>query len=151
MISNVIVPIDGSESSRSALAFAAYLARLAPARLHLLHVTLPTPAELMRSMGYPAVTLRQAEASAAAFEQGRAEGARKILADARSQVPRGADVEEAIGSGDPARFILEYAARQTAPAIVMGSHGHSEAEELLLGSVSSKVLHQAHCPVTILR
>jgi nucleotide-binding universal stress UspA family protein len=33
----------------------------------------------------------------------------------------------------------------------MGSHGHSPVVGLLLGSVSRKVLGQAHCPVLVVR
>ncbi len=51
----------------------------------------------------------------------------------------------------PAVEICRYAQNQGISLIVMGSRGHTSFEELLIGSVSSEVLHHAHCPVTIVR
>ena len=51
----------------------------------------------------------------------------------------------------PAVEICRYAQNQGISLIVMGSRGHTSIEELLIGSVSSEVLHHAHCPVTIVR
>jgi nucleotide-binding universal stress UspA family protein len=52
-----------------------------------------------------------------------------------------------IEAGDPARQILEHARRPAANLIVMGTHGASGFERLMLGSVTEKVLPKAHCPV----
>ena len=51
----------------------------------------------------------------------------------------------------PAVEICSYARSQGINLIVMGSRGHSSFGELLIGSVSTEVLHHAPCPVTIVR
>jgi nucleotide-binding universal stress UspA family protein len=53
--------------------------------------------------------------------------------------------------GRPVAMIIEVAQREKADLIVMGSRGLGGVESFLLGSVSDRVLHQAHCPVLIAR
>ncbi len=55
------------------------------------------------------------------------------------------------GVGDPAREIVNAAARTDTDVIVMGSRGRTGVERLLLGSVARNVLTQAPCSVLIAR
>jgi len=57
---------------------------------------------------------------------------------------------KAVQSG-AAKEILDEAKKFGANLIIMGTHGHSELAGLLLGSVASKVLRHAECPVTLVR
>ncbi len=52
---------------------------------------------------------------------------------------------------DPGEMIVKIAKEQSFDLIVIGNRGLSVIRELMLGSVSSKVLHQAGCPVIIYR
>jgi nucleotide-binding universal stress UspA family protein len=54
-------------------------------------------------------------------------------------------------SGDPAGEILSAAESSGVDAITVGSRGMGELKALLLGSVSNKVTHLAHCTVMIVR
>ncbi len=47
--------------------------------------------------------------------------------------------------------IVAIARRESVDLIVMGSRGLSPVRELLLGSVSEKVIRHAHCAVTVVR
>jgi nucleotide-binding universal stress UspA family protein len=49
--------------------------------------------------------------------------------------------------GDAAQEIVRYAHSEKMDLIAMPSHGHGPFRSLLLGSVTAKVLHDAHCPV----
>ena len=53
--------------------------------------------------------------------------------------------------GRPVDSILSVAEAEKSDLIVMGSRGLGGAKELLLGSVSSGVLHHAACPVLVVR
>jgi Universal stress protein family. len=53
--------------------------------------------------------------------------------------------------GEPAEEIVDFARLEHIDLIVMGSRGLSPIKELLLGSVSDKVLRTAPCPVLIAR
>ncbi len=49
--------------------------------------------------------------------------------------------------GDPARKIVEQAHSTGCDLILMPTHGYGPFRRMLLGSVTSKVLHDAECPV----
>jgi nucleotide-binding universal stress UspA family protein len=53
--------------------------------------------------------------------------------------------------GDPAKIIIKLANSNDYDLIIMGSRGRSAFKELLLGSVSQKVVHHAKCPVMVVR
>jgi nucleotide-binding universal stress UspA family protein len=53
--------------------------------------------------------------------------------------------------GHPVDAILDVAERENVDLIVLGSRGLRGVKELLLGSVSSGVLHHSSCPVLIVR
>jgi nucleotide-binding universal stress UspA family protein len=58
-----------------------------------------------------------------------------------------ARVEFALADGPAAAGILATAAAKNSDLIVMGTHGRSGFERLVLGSVTEKVIHQATCAV----
>jgi nucleotide-binding universal stress UspA family protein len=49
--------------------------------------------------------------------------------------------------GDPARQLVSYADEHKVDLIMMPTHGHGPFRALLLGSVTTKVLRDTHCPV----
>lgn len=55
------------------------------------------------------------------------------------------------GYGSPARALLEKADEWQPGLIVVGSHGRSALGRVILGSVSQKVMTEAHCSVRIAR
>jgi nucleotide-binding universal stress UspA family protein len=55
------------------------------------------------------------------------------------------------GHGEPADVIVEKAEELGAGLIVVGTNGQNAAKRVLLGSVSSSVLHKAHCDVLVVR
>jgi nucleotide-binding universal stress UspA family protein len=78
----------------------------------------------------------------------------EIAADVRRTVDQlkaaGADVTLEVATaaaGGPAHVIAEIARRDSADAIVVGTRGRGQVAGLLLGSVTQRLLHLAHCPV----
>ena len=77
----------------------------------------------------------------------------KEIADAamRSLAAAGLKATARTPYGDP-RMVLEEAARaERADLLVVGSHGRSGIQRLLLGSVASHVVTHAPCPVLVVR
>ncbi len=57
--------------------------------------------------------------------------------------------EFVIETGHPGERILQLAEQGNYDLIIMGSRGLTPAKEIVLGSVSNRVLHQGHCPVIV--
>lgn len=126
-IGRILCPVDFSQTSAHAVDYAVVLACHYKARLTALHVV--GPAEPWSDE--LSVEDRRREVSA-------------FLAPAEAKhVPLDVIVE----AGQPARHILDCAASLPADLIVMGTHGKSGFEHLMLGSVTEKVLRKARRPV----
>ena len=63
--------------------------------------------------------------------------------------PKTASVSTRLETGRPAETILSVADEEKADMIVLGARGLGPVKELLLGSVSHRVLAHAHCPTLI--
>eukprot|EP00294_Goniomonas_avonlea_P014805 CAMPEP_0114547770 /NCGR_PEP_ID=MMETSP0114-20121206/4633_1 /TAXON_ID=31324 /ORGANISM="Goniomonas sp, Strain m" /LENGTH=151 /DNA_ID=CAMNT_0001732331 /DNA_START=202 /DNA_END=657 /DNA_ORIENTATION=- len=64
---------------------------------------------------------------------------------------KGVTCEEVVKTGDPRDLILEVAEQSKACLIMIGSRGMGVLKRALMGSVSTHVVHHAHCPVTVVR
>lgn len=136
----ILVPVDGSESAVEAARFAARQARLSKSKLTLLYVADPTtPGAVSFFEGMPEVQEEQARSGQAAIDRAK---------DAMHGLEIQAHLVEV---GNPADCILAAAERLGITHIIMGSRGLSPLKELVLGSVSDRVVRQAKCPVTIVR
>jgi nucleotide-binding universal stress UspA family protein len=58
-------------------------------------------------------------------------------------------VDRKIVAGDPAKELLELATNMKADLVVTGTHGRNFLTRLRLGSVSTKLLREAHCSILI--
>lgn len=136
----LLVPVDGSPCSFGAVRFASDLAARAGASVELLYVYEPPAGSFMELMRIERATLESAVARTAdrIFEEAR-------RAVARDDVP----VSSRARIGHPLEEILATANEGSADMIVIGAHGRSRLGSLLLGSLSTQVLHHADRPVTV--
>ena len=142
----VLIPVDGSESSLRAIEKAVEFGVTKDVEIHVITVVLPvhtTPSKNPYIPSDMADNLRKAGKEAAV----------DILETAKDKVCslNGVCASKEILEGDPAEEIVRYAQEIDADLIVMGSRGLSTFGRLLLGSVSQKVLHNAHCSMLIVR
>jgi nucleotide-binding universal stress UspA family protein len=63
----------------------------------------------------------------------------------------GCKVRMVVKEGDPASAIVDVAAEESMGLIVMSTHGRSGFTRWITGSVTTKVLHEAPCPVLAVR
>jgi len=137
----ILVPVDGSEQSHKAIAFAVDLASHYNATIYLLHVFRLTI--IPEGLGEYVVLDRV---------QLRALGAKIIAAAEQEAKGHGVErVETAVVEGDPAERIIGYAKEHDMDIIVIGKRGLGTFKALLLGSVSSKVTHRADRTCVIVR
>ncbi len=134
----VLVGYDGSESARSAFAFALTLAAKFGATLDVLAVARPPePAEDVET---------EAEIERAQEHFARDFDALREQAHAFDVVPH---CEVAVGH--PAIQLVRYAEAHGIDHIVVGHRGHTLFERFLIGSVARQVMAYAHCAVTVVR
>ncbi len=137
----ILVPIDFSPVSRYVLKEAAALARLARARLVLLHVVQP-----------PAVVTDLAPLVGEALEltaELEVIGRRHLQRLQKSPTLKGLKVDLVCEQGYPVAQLLAQAKRWRADVIVLGSHGHGAVYNLVIGSTTNGVLKHAPCPVLV--
>jgi nucleotide-binding universal stress UspA family protein len=143
MYQRVLVPVDGSPTSRKGLAEAIRLARLTGGRLRLLHVV----NELLFATGYELYT--------GDVMSVLKEGGEKILSDAKEVVmAAGIGVEtvcrETFG-GRLCDIVVEEATQWNADLIVIGTHGRRGVGRLLIGSDAEQIVRVAPVPVLLVR
>jgi len=63
----------------------------------------------------------------------------------------GVTAEGAVPHGLPDQMIVQTALDRQADLIVMGSHGRTGLERILLGSIVERVLNQTHCAVLVVK
>jgi len=151
-IKHIVVPVDGSDHAAHAAVFGAHLGELVGARVALVFAFPASVADMIGVMGYPGVPGQAIHISEADIERTMNQSADKAFSSAREAIGETtADVVQEILRGDVAEAIIDYARKHESGLIVVGSRGLSPMKELLLGSISDKVLRHAPCPVTVVR
>jgi nucleotide-binding universal stress UspA family protein len=141
-ITRILCPVDFSECSRHAMEQAAALGRECRAPVIALHAFAVAPVTERIIVGAP-IVLEPAHGSIEMRETLRAEVRRFI----DSIDTGGSLLQLEVAEGDPVDAILHAASTQKADLIVMGTHGRSGVDRLMLGSVAESVLRRAPCPV----
>jgi nucleotide-binding universal stress UspA family protein len=141
MKKTILTAIDFSPVSDVVCGIVINLARSLRARVVLLYaVETPFVPDDLGLMSQYAVPL--AEAAEKAAHRGLARRKRRFQAAA---IP----VEIVCVRGPAAAAILEESERRHVDWIVLGSHGHNAAFDLLVGSTAHRVLTKAQCPVIV--
>jgi nucleotide-binding universal stress UspA family protein len=139
-INRILCAIDFSEHSRRALDHAAAIARWYEASITALYVFSLAP---MAAVGPGATVLDPIVLTDADLEQLRDD----VRAFAGSEMATGVVLDAEVRQGFPAGEIDAYAREISADLIVLGTHGRSGVERLVLGSVAERVMRRAPCPV----
>ena len=141
-IRRILCPLDFSRFSHHALEQAVALARETGADVVALHACAVAPVTDVVVVGAP-IPLEPARLTTA-DRQAVTRELRDFAADVDAG---GLVIATKLVEREPLPAILETAERWPADLIVMGTHGRSGFERLLLGSITEKVLRKAPCPV----
>ncbi|AZG45180.1 universal stress protein [Gordonia insulae] len=138
----VIVGIDDSPVSDAAVAEAFRQASLRNATLVAVHTWTPLDVDALHGYGIEPDEI-------ARMSQEAVEAVSERLAGYSADYPD-VVIERVVIPEEPAKAVLD-AADANAQLIVVGSRGRGGFKGLLLGSTSQKILHQAECPVMVVR
>ncbi len=142
-IKKVLVPIDFSDYSKSALKYAVNFAKSFNAEIILVYVVEPIIYPPDFSMGQIAMPSINAE-----WDNRAKEELQKL---AKSEFTSAGNVKTVIKTGKPFVEIIETAKEENVDLIIIATHGHSGVEHILFGSTAEKVVRKAPCPVLTLR
>ncbi|QFZ19683.1 universal stress protein [Saccharothrix syringae] len=139
MDDKIVIGVDGSPASRTALRWAVEEAKLRGCAVD---------AVLAWHVDYGMVIGSLSTAVATGMSREKVEESyRSLLAEVVAET--GEEVTAVLAEGDPREVLVK--ASGNAALLVVGSRGAGPFREVLLGSVSSYCVHHAHCPVVVIR
>ena len=138
-IEKLLLPIDGSDFSLKAAEYALDFAKSMESKTIVMYSHKPFPSFL----GEPYFQ----EVHDKIMNNAREMMAPFIEMFRNAQVP----AEERILDGAPGENICLVAKIEKCDLIIMGSRGFANLKGLFLGSVTHRVLHEAPCPVLVIR
>lgn len=131
---HILFPVDFSDRCAAAVPFVETMARQHESKVTLL------------SVAHPYYT--------GGFEGGTFIDPGEMLSGLKTELDQwlpgrfaGVSVERVAEFGDPARCIVDFVNTHDVSLVMMPSHGYGPFRQLLLGSVTAKVLHDVKCPV----
>ncbi len=143
---SVVIAVDGGGHANQALALGIDMAR-----------TLALPVRLVHVVHHRATASLEARRIDPALTDGDEDGSPEdqlgaaVLDQALEQIGKDKelDIEGVLLAGEPAQTLLRYLEECDKPLLVVGRRGRGLWGELLLGSVSDKLVRHATCPVTV--
>lgn len=138
MYKHIVLAADGSENALRAAGHAADLAKLGDGKIEIVYV---------------------ADFKRAKYEVLHAESNEALEYERRQQVrpveelflAKGIPYEVKILHGEPGPTIVDYVNQQQADLVVLGSRGLNALQEMVLGSVSHKVVKRVKAPVLVVK
>ena len=143
-IKRILVLVDGSDNSKRALEYAAYMAQVSKASVDLLHVV---------NLGAEIASLTPVTSGYVPDQHPKdlEEAGAMILKEASIGFAVGTRVKAHLEIGVPTDVALEFCEENKIDLIVMGSRGLGFFKGLVLGSVSSYLVEHATCPVLVIK
>ena len=161
----VLIPMDGSELSRHILDHVQRL--LAPSECELLLLRVAEPPEGRTAFPPRPVSLTWTEPlydsredielaqhplyASQSWQNIRSAIEAEMLDQVHTLKDAGYTVKVLVRFGDPAREIVDAAAREHADLVAMATHGRTGLGRMLLGSVTEQVLRSLETPLLIIR
>jgi nucleotide-binding universal stress UspA family protein len=144
MFEKILFPTDFSDVATKALQYVKRLKEAGGVEVTVLHVIDQSNLELLSSYS----TIQDFISIEKEVEKRSLEEIALVVNELKQL---GFKVKERIEKGVPLRVVLKVADEENPSVIVVGSHGKSNLEELLLGSVSEKVVRKSKHPVLVVK
>jgi len=143
MFAKILYPTDFSNVSKKALAYLKRLKDAGAKEIVILHVIDERKIE--------AIVLYGRGNSCVFIDNMEQEARREVTAIEKELRDNGFEVKARIETGIPLREILRVEEQEKVSLIVIDSHGKTNIKEMLIGSVSEKVVRRAKGPVLLIK
>ena len=141
MFTKILVPVDGSDNSYRALEAALVLSEKLGSNISVVNVMEQVPITHIESEKLLSELLE-------AYKKENQEILSKCSEIARQ---KWITIKSVLLQGNPAPVILDFIRKENFDLVIMGSRGMGKFKELILGSVSSKIMHHSPCAIMIIR
>jgi nucleotide-binding universal stress UspA family protein len=135
----IVCGVDGTDESREAVS---QVARLAPKSGHVILCSVWNMGASIAMGWSPAITTMPS------FPKDELTAA---VAATRELLPQSLAVETVVVEGPPGPMMLTELGRHRATLVALGSHDHRRLMGIVLGSVTTQLLHESPCPVLLAR
>ncbi|MBI2608985.1 MAG: universal stress protein [Deltaproteobacteria bacterium] len=143
-LKSILVAIDFSSNSHKALKSAELLGKKLNAALHLIHVA-ETGEQFVASPVFMYSDTDYVEDFLKKYTKNLNKKMEKLVQKTKKETKL--QINGRVLDGKAHEMILKEAKKVKADMIVMGTHGHSGLDHLLMGSTAERVLRKATCPV----
>lgn len=144
MYAKILVPVDGSDVSNRAIDTARELVEKGFAQeVTILHVLQPSELIPFNGLNMP-VDYPQ-------FYEELNKVAQRVLENAEKRLALKDKYRIQLEYGSPAEIICIAVEKEKYDLVVIGNRGLNKFQRVLMGSVSSKVVALAHCPVLVVK
>ena len=140
MFANILVPVDGSDNSYRALDSALLLSEKLGSNITVVHVMEQVP-----------ITHIESEKLLSELLEAYKKENQDILSKCSEIATQKGLTIKTLLQGNPASVILDYSKKEKFELVILGSRGMGKFKELILGSVSSKIVHHSPCAVLLIR
>lgn len=143
MFEKILYPTDFSDVSKKALDYIKQLKDAGAKEVIVLHVIDERKIE--------AIVLYGTRESSVVIDRIEEQARKEVSAIEKELKESGFEVKARIETGIPLREILRIEEEERVSVMIIGSHGKTNIKEMLLGSVSEKVIRRAKNPVLVIK
>jgi nucleotide-binding universal stress UspA family protein len=141
LFANILVPVDGSDNSYRALDAALLLSEKLGSNVTVIHVMEEVP-----------ITHIGSEKLLKEFLEAYRKENQDILSKCSEiATQKGLTINTFLLEGNPASAILNFSKKEKFDLVIMGRRGLGKFKELILGSISSKIVHHSPTAVLLIR
>jgi nucleotide-binding universal stress UspA family protein len=141
LFTNILVPVDGSDNSYRALDAALLLSEKLGSNITVIHVM----------EQFPITHIGSEKLLSEVLEAYKKENQDILSKCSEIATQKGLTIKTVLIQGNPASVILDYSKKEKFDLLIMGSRGLGKFKELILGSVSGKIVHHSPCAVMLIR
>lgn len=138
---NIVIATDGSENSQRAISYGIEIAKLSGATVHALYV--------VDTVSFSSIPMDAGWESM--YDTLKNEGEKAISEVKERGKVSGVEVREVLLEGHPSNEIIDFAEKNNADLIVVGTLGKTGLDRFLMGSVAEKVVRGSKVPVLVVR
>ena len=146
-IGKIIVTLDGSRLSESALPFAISLVSSIPSNLLITNVISPTKVIAGDPIQDGLITFEETSQTVKAKKSDSDQYLSEITKRLSDDLPT---IESEVMDGEPSQAIMSLAEQHTDPLVILASHGRAGLNRLVMGSVTETLMRTSDFPILVI-